>query len=596
MATIVNTNLAGFTVTYNGVQFGGADAPGIVVGNNVFRSTPPMYGWESTPRYDESRRAVMGLDITLTVRTIVYESSVAAMSDNMAALRRKLSEPGKALAIVGLGSGFGNIVSPAGNYLDLDNGPKPGKLSAVPLGQLAWELGWTISFFISECASASTDLLAFLAFNFTSTWVNDFEGLCTRTIQGHVVIPQVRNAASPKAVLHVAEETRGNIVVSVPPGFRRVQNLWNETIDKSRLNFSIVDEQLEGDVLPPGIVEADGSFGFSTGDDSGGMSNGIATMTMSLKTAPNQPRNLAGQLFLAAALSKQGEITAGIAAAKAADPSLPDGSVIPIRLAIVNGKFDRARHTEATISWKVTQSLNSLLLATGIWTPIAPNNETQWKASMAALWGNRGFSGIGSSAAEAVIIDVCDNRTAATIGVVGSNPNNPANASLPSLTCPDIPANGGWLHYDLDIRVHREEHQTEHRRAAAYLPIIGQIFGTDPLLSNDIDLPVPDVQQSASDEHLTEYHGFPTTLVALNFVGLRFKNKPFMPQVKTIGGHPAIPITSPTGSPKIVFDAFGCPIWLLKSQVIYRVSGVVTKIKATGSLTSAAAPDVPIDL
>lgn len=578
MATIVNTNLAGFTVTYNTVQFGGADS--------TYKSEPPMYGFSGRNRYDESGRAVIGVEYRLEVRCLFFETSEVLMAANMRSIRQLLAAPGALLKIEGLGTGFGSIAA-GGTDFDIGNGPRPMGVQCVPIGQLCWELSWAVEFFVSECASGGGDALAWMAFNFNTTWRNDFEGLTQRIITGHLIIPQFRNSAAPKTVLHVAEETRGSIIIDVPPNFARLENLWRESDDKQRLDFSIIDEQIGGDFLPAGITEGDGACGFSAGDGKGGFADGLVTLSMSLKTAPNQPRNLAGQIFLAAALSKQGEMSAALSAG---------ATIIPLKINIVAGKFRRARQTDCMMAWHITSCLNSMLSGVGIWTPVSPNDYTLWKASMTSLWGNRGFSGIGSVASEAVIIDLCDNVTTKTIGVVGSSPNSPAAASPPSLTCPEISEDGGWLQFDLEVRVLRKDEQTQHRRAASYVPTVGAISGSDPLLGTTVALGGPTYSQSASEQHVTEYHGFPETYIGLKFKGLRFKNKPYTPEIVSIAGMATRPVKQDPGTPKWAFDVFGCPVWFVSGWRIYSVPGYVSESEVMGSKTSCSSPTVPTEL
>lgn len=578
MAVIVNTNLAGFTVTYNGVQFGGADSS--------FKSHPPMYGFSGRNRYDESGRAVIGVDYRLEVRCMFFETSETAMATNMTAIRRLLQVPGAALTIAGLGTGFGTLnVGTVGR--DIMNGPRPLGIQCNAIGgQLCWELIWAVEFTLSEC-TGSPDALAWTSFTFSTTWRNDFEGLTQRIITGHLTIAGRRNPASPKTALHVAEETRGSMIVDVPPNFQRVENLWRESEDKLRLDFSIIDEMIEGDILPVGITEGDGACGFSSGDGKGGFADGLVTLSMSLKTAPNQPRNLAGQVFLAAALAKQGEMAA----------ALPEGAtIIPIKINIVAGKFRRARQTDCQIAWHITSCLNAMLEGVGIWTPVSPNDYTLWKASMSSLWGNRGFSGIGSVASEAVIIDLCDNVTTKTIGVVGSSPNSPAAASPPSLTCPEISDNGGWLQFELETRILRKDEQTQHRRASSYVPTIGTIVGADPLLETTVALGGASYSQSGSDQHVTEYHGYPETYIGLKFKGLRFKNKPYTPEIASIGGMSVRPVKQDPGTPKWAFDVFGCPAWYVSGWRIYSVPGYVSESEVIGSKVSCSSPTVPTEL
>lgn len=607
MPAIVNSNLAGFTVNYNGVQFGGADAA-VLVSGVTFRATPPMYALRGVHRWDESGRSVMGVDYTLQLRCIIFSDTEANEAANMRALRGLLSVPGKVLKIQGLGMGIGvqtlTLGTPAGGVFDLGNGPHPGPPEFTPIGNLAWELSWSVQFFISECVTVNTDQLAFAAFNFTTTWRNDFEGLTQRTISGHVQIPQYRNPNAPKTVLHVAEELRGNTVnasnqtvprltISVPPNFQRTENTWRESNDKSRLDFTVVDEQIEGDALPPGITAADGSFNFSTGDAKGGMAAGRATLSMSIKTAPNVHRAYAAKLFFCAAISKQLQLSA-----------MQNGkatvTVVPMSLSIAHGQFARARETQFQMTWTITKDLASILAASSIWTPVSellsnqqfglPTQDyTTWKASMDALWGNRGTSGIGSSTSEAVIIDLCDNVTYKTIGEVGSPPNDLTASTLPSLACPTIPDNGGWYYWNLSPQIYRRDQHSLHRKAVLYQPSVVTI--SDPLSSTRSPLGSPEIGGSESDRHAIEYHGQPEVLVGMSFVGYRFKHMPFLPRIKSVGGFTAYEVSTTGGDVKKVFDALGCPLYCVRGTRVYRVVGDIRSIKAVFGPTSGVLVD-----
>jgi hypothetical protein len=598
MATIVNSALAGFTVTYNGVQFGGADAPGIALGNNVFRSTPPMYAFRSTFRYDESGRAIVGIDHSLTVRCMVFESDESILAQNVIRLRALLGVPGRSLKIEGTGSGFGVIEFPSLDYWDLDHGPKPMSLELTPIGAIAFELTWVVKFFISECATTSTHELAFLAFNFNTTWENDFEGIVRRTIAGHVIIPQMRATTFPDLTRHVAEETRGSIIVSVPPNFRRVTNNWRESTDKSRLDFTIVDEQLPGDVLPVGVTTARGTMSFTAqaGEKNASMVQGTATLSMALRTAPNQPRNLAGEIFLLAALAKQTKLSAIDDATGKATVT-----VIPVHLSIVNGKFDDSRDTNATMSWLLVSNLSKNLSAANIYMPIndlltppmVTQDYTAWRASMASLWDNRGFAGIGSVVGESHPINLCSNTTAVTIGVASSTPNSVEDASLPSLTCPAVPDtdDGGWLHYSLSIEIRRYDSQSTHKRAAAYVPqsSTDQQQQPDPGTGTTVLLGGPAYSQPPSDYHVTEFHGYPEVYLGLSFSGLRFNKKPDIPEVKSIDGQPVIAIST-HDAPQLAFDVFGCKVWRNEGFRLYRVDGPISKAKYAGSILTTGTP------
>jgi hypothetical protein len=607
--TIVNQNLAGATIAYNGVQFGGADAPAIVAGHDHLNGLPPTYAFSGAYRYDSSGRSIIAVDYLLTVRCIFFEDSVSRMTDNMNKLRLLLSQPGQVLSIEGLGCGLGVIagrLSEEGatpDYAEIDNGPHPTQpqMEAIA-GALAWQLTWSVRFSIVECASSSPNPLSFLAFNFSTTWQNNFEGIVTRTIEGHVVIPQLRDPDFPRQVIATAENTRGNIFIALPTGFERIANVWRESEDKSRLNFSIVDQQIEGDNLPPDITAATGNVVWSSnaGQDNLSMVQSIVTMRMSLKTAPGKPRNRAGQLFMAAALSKQQELMAVGSDGKARI------TVMPIALSIGAGQFSQARQTDCSISWLLINTIQSTsddgsmagpsgtLNAVNLWEPLGDiwgrvfgtdYGYSGWLASTVALRDNRGTAQITSTAAEGEMIDLCEGRTVATIGVTGSQPITYGSSSLASLSCPNIPDHGGWVHFRQNIEIYRDDYATTHRKAATYMPPASTSLGADadPQAADSVSLPGPAYSQSGNDNHVTEFHGYPRIFVGVAVSALRFKYKPRFPNIKSVKGNPVVLKEFKGTTPVFAFNAFGCPVWRLQGYAIYEVIGAVPDIKGVGT-------------
>lgn len=603
MSTIVDSNLAGFTVDYNGVQFGGADSD--------YSSHPPYYRLVGTPVYDDSSRTIKWVKFTLFVRCVFYALSESSMGSDQRNIRLALMQPGKQLRLSGLGSGFDWIARPisgkAGDMIDVAWGPKPGAIEMTSHGQLSWELAWSCEFTVVPCMAdgSATNNLALLSFNFATTWVNDFEGMSQRRITGSCQVAGLRDYTAPKTPVQIAEQTRGGIIVVTPPGYRRTSNVWSESLDHTTLTFDIVDEQLKGDALPPGITQGASEFSFDSGGEGNqNMARSVCTLNMVLKTAYDKPRNYAGQVFMAAAMSKQAELSA-------VDPvtGKPTITVVPLHLHISNRKFDDCRVTSGSLSWVVTKTLSECMAAAKIWEPVSAlltgplggsQDYTAWRASMSNMWNNRGTSQQQELLADAVVIDVCDNAyNGVGIGSVGSNPNVLTDASLPSLTCPTIPDNGGWAHFDLDIKFLRRDLQTQHRRATSYVPTNGTTaytYDAQPGSGDGgINIGGPAVPQSDSDQHVTEYHGYPETWIGLTFSGLRFKNKPFLPEIKTVGGFPVIHVDSQGDTPKHVMDSFGCPVWAVSGYRVYRVPGYIGSIKPVTSLV-ATDTSVPLDL
>lgn len=569
MAGIPSANLAGSTITYNGVQFGGADS--------AFTSLPPQYEWASEAVYDDAGRAVIYVRYTLTVKVIYYGADEGTVSDNIEAIKERLNAPGKELKIEGIGTGFGTINN------DLKYGPKPISCAAKPHGQLAWELVWVVQFHVSECLSGTAPALTWLAWNFAQTWTNDFEGFCTRRISGYVEIAGRRGGAGGKQPVAIADQVRERINIIVPFGFKRMVNNWDESADKTRMTFTVVDQQLTGDPYPPGITLAQGRFGFAS--QGPGFAKGTARLSMTLKTSPEVGKGLAGVIFIQSVLAKQVAMNNRLAASK--------GIAIPQSIEIENAKYDDARITTCSATWQLTKCLNAMLNAAGIWEPLTPGNYASWKTSVQNLWRNRGNADIAAIPTEDLIIDVCDNVTTRTFGDAYSKPPDTNAVGQFQLGCPQIPPDGGWIAYDLDVYVRREDEQTWHKPIAPYQqgpPVSspGDILSPGEPLS----MGGPPYTQNPNDYETTEMHGYPEWLVLLQFKGLRAQHIPTVPNIRAIGGNPVKLIKQEVTPPKIAFDIFECPAWFVKAWRLYKFSGSAVQLISQGRKDSCARSSV----
>lgn len=574
MPAIVLNNLAAATITYNGVQFGGADAD--------YKSVPPTYKFKGRFVYDQSSRTITHVQYLLIVNAIFYESSEAALATNVENIRRKLSKVGKQLKIVGLGTNFETITQ------DPKWGPKPQSFDWQAIGQRAWELTWVVEFAVSECSSSQTG--SWMSFNFETTWANDFEGNCTRTIAGHVDIASQRTGTEGKKPGVIADQHRNSINVVVPAGFRRLHNVWRENDDHTRLDFIITDEQEAGDALPQGIIRGSGSFTYES--QGPGFSQAKVNLNLNLRVAPGFPPGLAGQIALIAAKTKQQEMIT-------ANGVTPGGgaTVIPLGLRITNGKFSQARETSASFSWGMTRCVAHMMTAAGIWKPIIRDDPHHrlWQASVSNLWKNRGTAGLKSNLNDAVIIDLCDNTSTITIGAGGEAHSHQSNPQF-TFNCPDIPEDGGWLGHDLRISIRRLDHSTVHRKAIPYLPSFLQAPVKNALRGVKIPLwgSVFDTSQTGGGEdtldrrHDIEYHGNPEIFVLLQFRGLRLMRQPQVPEIKTIAGVPVIAHSVEGLVPRLAYDS-PCPVWFVNGWRLYRVNGYVPDILATESNVSCAA-------
>lgn len=574
MSAIRYENLAAATVTYNGIQFGGGDAP--------YDSLPPKYSFSSRFVYDDAGIAVKATVYILTVQCIFFETAEGFMGANMEVIRRKLGEPGKELKILGLGTGFGTITH------DEEWGPKPiGVPQFTPLGAACWELVWTIQFSIKECTNTtSTNFIS--AFNFSTTWHNDFEGICERSISGYAEIPVYhKNLNGSLVPSKVVDEIREQLKVVVPNGFKRTTNTWRENLTKNRLDFVIVDQCLPGTAYPLGLTEAAGNCSFHT--EGTGFSSGIVTLNMHMKVSPSYPASLASVIFMTAAITKQQQMQTANNAKGA--------TVMPIAFSISNGKFDEARVTSASMSWKITKCFTAMLKASNVYSVVTQGNYVTWKQSIENTWGNRGAKfpngngQIASNPNDVVAVTLCQNISDVTIGdsssPIGVNPGE----IVSTLTCPDVPNDGGWVYYDKVVRILRINKQSWHKKAVSYLPTPGFISTVVSPGSGVTNLGSFPYTQSASEEADVEHHGLPETYILLQFRGVRLKHKPEMPVITHVAGLPVTEVIPSVQIPHVIMDSLSCPVWALRGYRVYRVNGYVPAVKAIGSEDSCTVPD-----
>lgn len=568
MTAFKDIDLLNATVVYNSVVFGGATADQ--------KGLPPRFSLKMEEVYDSSHRVFKGFKYTLGVQRIFYEDNTAAMAAAQNTIRPLLGKVGAKLEIKGLGTGLDTII-------DIAGGPHPlGYPEMRMISEDAWELTWAVEFTINPCLSDS-GAVKWTTFNYTTNWKNDFEGRCTRSIAGHYEIVHLRNPVAPNAPLTRADVSREGVQITLPAGFRRVHNEWTESEDHKRMNFAVADEQMAGTPYPVDIIEADGDDSFSTNALT--WAEAAVTMSRSYRVHAGKSNVIAGTTFLAEVLAKQQSMQAILPA---------DTAVIPGQFTARNGKFQSSQVSSFSMSFRIVGCPEAFLSAGGLWKRSGVNTFDQWKATVSGLWSNRGNASLTGNNDDDVIIDLCSGTTSTEIGRDVATPPNPNPAGALAFTCPDVPDGGGYMQYDVRLRVNRLDNQTRHRRATTYTP-------TDP--SGDPEgeaatgaaLGGPEYDSTASTEHVIEYNGLPTNVVILRFVAQRYKKSPVMPKITTIGGLPATLIKQSQEPAFFIGDLMGCPVFGYRGWRAYEVNGYLASVKAPGSKISCSSQPTKSD-
>ena len=573
MTAIKNTDHTGQTVVYNGIKFDGASDNDDDVSNRSIRLIPPTISLSTTPEYDEAGRVVVHHTHVLTVNTIVYSTNTGEQTEQIEVIRRRLLEPGKLLTLTGMGLGFPESrseksISPQNNIIDVSWGPKPQQCTIRPFGgDIAHELVWVLEFRTAPCVAVGYQkTLRVKALNYETRWSNDAQGFTTRNIAGYVEVQQpqgsnrVGNGVSNP--LLSAEKVRDQAILgfSVPNGFKRVGNVWNESMDRSRMDFSITDDQLRGTAYPIGIAEASGDFDESF--DPFTFAKASASLRMTLTVAEGVHPSVAAIRFLQAAFAKQGSMR----------DRNTKGSVIAKNMFIRAGLFDNARTSSFGVQWQATGCIEDFLFDTP-WEPIPNTDYSQWRFSVEHLWSNRGNSLTRPTPEADAIVDVCstnDGRFGATDSGTKGQSFVPGIAQN---TC-DVSEAASWLDYDVKVTLKRSENKSSHRRTVSYnsqySPSASTINST-----NLKDALQPSFPSSATSEHVTETNGLPTQTVLLQMKGLRIKFRPNFPVLKSIDNRPVTPIGDRKFEESVVTKIGGCPVYSIRGYQMYEVKGYV---------------------
>ncbi|MFI4875561.1 MAG: hypothetical protein ACIALR_09495, partial [Blastopirellula sp. JB062] len=239
----------------------------------------------------------------------------------MAGLQNELLSPRKQLVLTGTGTGYDGAIK------DVGWGPKPISCTIEPIGRQAARLNWSIEFQVAPCDVTDTDLLNhFKAVSYAQSYSNDEEGLLTRVTQGYYeVAPQFSSGKQ------LSDRFREQLIVQVPPGFRRTGNVWQESADKSRMEFQLVDEQLRGDALPSLISRGEGTWGI--GSQGPGFAKAVLNLEAALTVAPGVSPSYSALQFFLMAEQKRKDIRQGY----------PAANLVPASFSIQRGLWDRAR-------------------------------------------------------------------------------------------------------------------------------------------------------------------------------------------------------------------------------------------------------------
>lgn len=534
----MNTPLADEPLTglirYNGFSFGPPE------------TTPPNLQLVSEPQYDSAKRAILGIRTTLTLAAYVTDESEPLTAARVEAIRTTLNRPGRELVLTGIGLGD-TTISADGTHGDLTQGPRPRLLELAPVaGTNSWQLKWQCDFeTLQPPGTASGD---WLSLNFTSRYQIDSRGFTTRTIQGEVQLALVRPEEDPHTIDTTADAARDALTFTIPSGFRRVGSTWVESADKSRLEFEVIDRELDHQPFPPGIVDAEVDYELRSTSEQGP----TAYFSGWMESAADQAENHAAYRLLLLLEDRIDRLQ------QASGELLVPRSIHLGRKLFTRKASLTAEYVQAGCLWGV-------LAASGMWDAIPDSDYLLWKASMEPLWENRGLAELASRLEDGVIVDAVDHAiTEMTIGSAGGSPTfEPTPHSLPSLI-PAITPELSWLSFSASLTAIREEAVTLHYPAQSVTHL-----SPDPLLDPGVGDPF-----SVADSPLREEHGEPRQQVLFEGTARRLQYQPIVPRLISVGGQTLLPRRRSERRQQV--DRYcGVPLYEVTWQITYDLAGPI---------------------
>lgn len=427
----------------------------------------------ATPVYDDAHRAVIYIKYTFDIRAYIYSAAISSTDEEMEEWRKQLLTPG--LEFQYMGKGFGadfEVNTTTASLKDVVWGPHPESLDFSILGSnIAAIVNWRVSVCIPSCTGDAHYTKQLMAYNYEADYDISDRGYTTRTISGYVEIPMTRIAPGNRNLPDCADRYRDQLEVTFPliDGFRRNQR-YNISKDKRRLNFTITDTELPVS-LPPGVTYCSMDHSVKSS-----MSHGFAiwtgSFTGSFTMANDYPKSQALDRFLAIVFSRLDNNTKPGLAAAANKPKIAQnankiknkGNYWMTGFSVREDIFDRT--TNFNMDYVIAGCLlEDILQVAGMWEEIPNGNPSAWVASLKAIWGVRGISGLRLEPNDDVIIDLClsNPKPSKLTEEPEDQDANEVPKKVDVVQAKKVPADANWLRFDNIIFVDEDDKVVRHK-------------------------------------------------------------------------------------------------------------------------------------
>lgn len=433
----------------------------------------------SKPLYSQDGRTIIAVTHTITVKSKIYAAAggVTPADTTMENVRRALTKPSAKLYYNGKGFGNNLTINTGSGTQDLKWGPKPQLLSFKSKGGLVAEVVWVCEVCIWEC-TVSVNALQKMEVNTRINWAIDESGYTRQTYSGFVRIPGWRAGGQQNPHLAaVADQIRESMVPPLALGFRREQN-FSLSDDKSRLDFEVIDTELDGMALPKGCVHARASHTVQTVQ--GSLLQWVGTIQADYEAVRSMPRNQAWKWFNELANSRirwsmlaagqngagfgigvgfgQGGPPGGGALLNNADVRFP---VIPLSYTLSEPDVYGRNRGRFSVVYTFGSSVGPILARSGLFFPVPGERDLLgWRTSLANdAHHPRGNAKLRFDPRQDAIISICDGTT--NVLASGAQVDTARGSTAFPFGVPCPPPLLSFLHYQLRVRVQFEDNVAE---------------------------------------------------------------------------------------------------------------------------------------
>lgn len=429
-------------------------------GGYTFSVMSETTGIQGTPVYDPAGRTIAYWVWSITIRDIIQNDTEGASQDVDDAIV-ELTKPAQALYYVD--AGMKNLRINVSGQKDVVWGPKPQMISVKPKGDgNAVEITWNVQVALPEFGVTVPGGKPMM-FNYSLSTSISRAGISRRTYTASLQIPLTRTSPNSRALTDNADRFLEEINPPLIPGFRRGDRQRSLDEAKTKLTYTLVDEELPStNVPPPGCVDATAEHSIET--DSFAMLTWTGSITANYELVKGLTREVAVSYFTELAADRL----------KTAQKNAQALAVIPTRLSIREANLYGVPSIHFALNYKYTTTIKNLLESHGLFRPVPGSDWQKWATSLQnTAWAPRGLAGLKFDNSHDAIVDLgspkeqlpLPARTRIGTGQFGINLTN--LFEKPS-------ADKSWVMYENSIQItHLDEVSVLKKLPATALKIAG---------------------------------------------------------------------------------------------------------------------------